>query len=305
MLRILSGLFCMLPERVAFAFGRAVGWIWYHVIRVRRGTVEHNLGRALGREFSSTELHCIAARSFQHQALFGIETLRFPLMDRAASERLVARKNYHHMQDAIDRGKGVVAIFSHVGNFDLAGVSQSLRGMPLAVIFKNIGWKPAHDFLFWQRKNAGIHPILPKRSEREILRALRKGMVVAFVIDQHMPPHRGIATEFLGLLASTTPAPMLFALRTGATVVTSHIRRVGFTPHHIYEVDPPWELERPHEELRANVRHNTERLNRWLEQVVRRYPEQWLWMHRRWKLEDDPTGFEVPDELRRAWLSRR
>lgn len=299
-LRLLSKLFCLLPERAALAFGRAVGWLWFHVFPVRRRVALRNIERAMGDELERPEQRAVIRRCLQNQALFGVEALRFPLLDREESERLVERRGYEHMQAAIERGKGVVAVTAHVGNFDLLGVSQALRGLPLAIIYKDIHWKAGHKFFFGQRRAAGILPILPKRSEREILKALRKGMVVAFVIDQHMPPHRGMATEFFGMLASTTPAPVLFALRTGATLVTSHIHREGLSGKHVWEIDAQTPLEEPFEDRKANLRHNTDKLNRWLEGVVRRYPEQWLWLHKRWKVEDNPEGFELPEELAAA-----
>lgn len=282
-----------------------MGWLWFYVLPVRRGVALRNIERALGDELDTRRRRTIIKRCLQHQALFGVESLRFPLMNEEQSKLRVARRGYEHMQAAIDRGKGVVAVTAHVGNFDLLGVSQAYRGMPLAIIYKDIHWKPGHDFFFGQRRAAGILPILPKGSEREIIRALRKGMVVAFVIDQHMPAHRGMATEFFGMLASTTPAPVLFAQRTGATLLTSHIHREGLSPNHVWEIDPPMTIEEPHDDRKANLRHNTERLNRWLEGVVRRHPEQWLWLHKRWKLEDDPTGFELPDDLASAHRARR
>ncbi len=305
MLPFLSKLFCLLPERWAFALGRTVGWLWFHLLPFRRSVALRNIERALGQELGRKERRRVIRRCLQQQALFGVEALRFPLTNERESERLVERRGYEHMQAAIDRGKGVVAVTAHVGNFDLLGVSQAYRGMPLAIIYKDIHWKPGHDFFFGQRRAAGILPILPKGSEREIIRALRKGMVVAFVIDQHMPPHRGMATEFFGMLASTTPAPALFALRTGATLITSHIHREGLSPRHVWEVDPPMALEEPYEDRKANLRHNTDKLNRWLEGVIRRYPDQWLWLHKRWKVEDDPTGFELTEELEAAHRARR
>ncbi|MEL6338778.1 MAG: lysophospholipid acyltransferase family protein [Myxococcota bacterium] len=304
MLRVLSWFFCVLPERVAFGIGRAVGWIWFHIVPVRRAVAMRNIERALGNELDTRQCREIIARSFQHQALFGVEALRFPLLNRDESARLVERVGFEHMQAGVDAGRGVVAVTAHVGNFDLVGVTQAFRGLPLAVIYKDIHWQAGHRFFFGQRRAAGIQPILPKGSEREILRALRAGKVVAFVIDQHMPPHRGIATEFFGMLASTTPAPVLFALRTGARLVTAHIRRKGLTAHHVFEVDPKVQLEEPYDDRKRNVRHNTERLNRWLEGVVRRYPDQWLWLHKRWKVEDDPSGFDLPEALRRSYEAR-
>lgn len=305
MLRFLCSIFSALPERLAFGLGRFAGWLWFHGFPIRRKTVLRNLECALGDELDRSERWSIAKRCFQHQALFGVEALRFPLLDAEQSARLVERRGFEHMQQGVDEGRGVVAVTAHVGNFDLVGITQAFRGLPLAVIYKDIHWRAGHRFFFDQRRAAGIQPILPKRSEREILAALRAGKVVAFVIDQHMPPHRGIATEFFGMLASTTPAPVLFARRTGARLVTAHIHRKGLTPYHVFEVDKPWSLEEPFEDRRENVRHNTERLNRWLESVVRRFPDQWLWLHKRWKLEDDPSGFELPEPLRQRYAERQ
>ncbi|MEO0459807.1 MAG: hypothetical protein AAF219_03105, partial [Myxococcota bacterium] len=102
MLRLLSWLFCVFPERVAFGVGRAVGWIWFHLVPVRRGVALRNIERALGDELDAQRRREIIARSFQHQALFGVEALRFPLLNREESERLVERVGFEHMQAGVD-----------------------------------------------------------------------------------------------------------------------------------------------------------------------------------------------------------
>ncbi|MEM6734122.1 MAG: hypothetical protein AAF658_21345, partial [Myxococcota bacterium] len=104
MLNLLSKLACLLPERVAFALGRGAGWLWYYMLPIRRGVALKNIERALGDELSPAERRRTIRRCFQHQALFGIEALRFSLMNARESERLVERRGYEHMQAAIDAG---------------------------------------------------------------------------------------------------------------------------------------------------------------------------------------------------------
>ncbi len=94
---------------------------------------------------------------------------------------------------------------------------------------------------------------------------------------------------------------MRFALETGAPLFPAVIRRLGFTGRHHVRIAPAMTLETPHEDLEANVRHNTERMNRILEGYIRESPEQWLWMHKRWKVEAelrrDPDRWQVPADL--------
>ena len=123
--------------------------------------------------------------------------------------------------------------------------------------------------------------------ERQILRALRSNQVVAFVIDQHMPKHRGVACRFFGRYASTTPAPALFAMKTGAVVVPALIHRVGNSGRHVSQIFPPIVMEEPHADRTENLKHNMQRLNDWLEAEVRKTPGQWLWLHKRWKIENN------------------
>jgi len=112
-----------------------------------------------------------------------------------------------------------------------------------------------------------------------------------------MARHRAIVCEFFGGLAATSPAPARFALETGATIIACHIERADDAGHHILKIEPPFVLETPYQDFDANVRHNTERLNRMIEGWIRAVPEQWLWLHRRWKVDDDPTGWEIPPAL--------
>lgn len=305
MLDILSAFFCRLPERWAYRMARVAGWLWFYLLPLRRATAARNLELALGETLSPRERREILRRCFVQWSLFGLELLRMPLMDEAYSETHIDRENWHHLEEALAQGRGVVAVTAHQGNFDVAATSQSARGVTINALYKEVRWAHARRFLWRERERVGVKIILPKRSQRDILRALRAGGIVAFVVDQHMPPHRGVVTEFFGRLVSTTPAPALFALKTGAVVVPLYMRREGETARQTMVMGAPIPMEEPYADRKENLRHNTQRINDWLEGVIREHPEQWLWLHRRFKVENNAEAYDVPTDALARWRRRQ
>lgn len=297
MVRALARLVCALSPRAAARLARLFAWLWYTAVPIRKRVSLANVARVFP-DASRAQRRAIVRRSFENLCLFAVESLRLPLLTPELSASLVERRGFEHLERALARGKGVVVVTAHLGNFDLLGASQAIRGIPVHALYKPIAWRSAHEFFFGVREACGVKIIAPKGSERAILKALRAGEAVAFVIDQHMPKQRGIVTTFFGQLVSTTPAPALFALKTDATLLPATIRRAEDGIHHVVTIDPPLALERPFGESSADIRHNTERLNRWLEQKILENPGQWLWAHRRWKVQDHPEGWEIPAELR-------
>jgi KDO2-lipid IV(A) lauroyltransferase len=273
-----------IPLPLALAYARAVAWVWYWLVPIRKSVALENVRRALGDE---APRHTIVRRCFANLTMFAAEALRLPALTREDVERRVEVRGQAFLDAALAAGRGVIVVSAHVGNFDLLGCAHALRGVPANVVYKDIRWKPAHDFFFAARRRCGVTVIPPKGSERQILRALRANQVVAFVIDQHMPKHRGVACTFFGRYASTTPAPALFALKTGAVVIPALIRRVGNSGQHVSEFFPPMNMEEPHADRAENLKHNMQRMNDWLEAEIRKTPEQWLWLHKRWKIEQN------------------
>ncbi len=299
--RLLSRFFCALPRSWALALARAVGWLWYWLIPVRVAVARKNIRRALGPLSRREERHLVR-RCLQHVAMVGVETLRLPLLTVESSAELVLREGFEHLEVALARGKGVVIVGSHVGSFALFPASQAIRGVPASVILKDISYKPANDFWRAMQKRTGIHHIAPRRSKDEIRAALADNRAVVMVVDQHQPKHRAIVCEMFGQLAATSPAPARFAYETGAEVVTAVIFRRP-DGRHTMRIEP-FALESPYADASANIRHNTERLNRIIEGWIKEAPEQWLWLHKRWKVHDAPEGWDIPADLVHA-LERR
>ena len=299
----MSRLVSKLPLSVAIAIGRFLGNLGYYVIPVRRGVAFQNVERVFGATKSNREKHRIVRSCYAQIGMYGIELLRLPLLTSELSERLVERQGFEHLDTAFACGKGVIIVLSHIDNVDYAGCSMSARGTPISCAVKRINWKPAQEFITAARKRTDFI-LLPTRPKKQIYQFLRENKAVVFVIDQHLAKQRAIVCEFFGQLASTSPAPAYFAFETGATIVPALIYRKDYSGHHVLRLNEPLELETPYEDLQMNIRHNTERLNRIVEGWIREFPEQWLWLHRRWKVQDDPGDWDIPDNLRHLLKNR-
>ena len=281
---LLSALVRRLPLAWVLGFARAMGWLWFYVLPVRRGVALANVARVYGSSISRARQRQIVRGSFVNTCMVVMESLRLPSLTPALSAQLVAPEGLAQVDAALARGRGVIVVSAHMGNFDLCGASQAIRGYPVHVVAKTIHWPPAQRFIRRVREATGIGLVPPKNSRAQICRLLAANQIVAFFVDQHLPPHRAIVCDFLGHPAATTPAPARLALETGAAVVPVLLVRDRRDGYHRLIVEPEFKLTAPHATQEANLRHNTERLNALVGGWVRAWPEQWLWAHRRWKL---------------------
>ncbi len=299
-LNFISSFLQVLPLSWALRIGRAIGLFWHYIIPIRRQIARENVARVFGTELSQRAQRRIVRRCFENLGMFGVEVFRLPALTQIQSEMLVERRNWHTLVEALQRGKGVIVVTAHMGNYDLAACSQAIRGVQINAVVKRIHWAPAHRMVFGARERTGLRLIFGQGARHEIRAALKRGEIVTFVIDQHMVSYRGIVCKFFGQLASTTPAPTRFALETGAPIIPLWIYRKGQSGAHVLCIEPEVVLETPYEDRDANLRHNTERINRLVESWIRQKPEQWLWLHRRWKVHDNPEGWSIPENLRQA-----
>jgi len=229
--------------------------------------------------------------------MYIMEVLRLPMLTAELSEELVERKNFEIVEAALARGKGVILVASHMDNVDLAGCSISVRGLPISVVAKEMSWKPAAQFIVAVRNATGVILIPSKQSRARIRQLLAENKIVTLVIDQHLRPRHAIVCRFFDQLASTSHAPARFAAATGAALIAGVMYRKGMSRYHAGRFEEVG-LETPYENAAANIRHNTERINRIVEGWIREFPEQWLWPHLRWKVQDSPEGWDIPEDLR-------
>lgn len=187
-------------------------------------------------------------------------------------------------KEAVTRDSGTLIATGHLGNWELFAQAQGLLGYPIHLVHRALRNPLLDDLLSRIRSTAGTGVVYKHAAAREVLRLLKQGAMVAIPIDQHQPGASGIAVPFFGRPASTTPGPARLAQLTGVPIQVAVLVRRGETTRHDILVGPP--IERPATGDRAaDLLATMARVNRAFEEVVRRFPEQWLWMHRRWRLD--------------------
>jgi len=278
--RAFSSVAIFLPEPLALSVGFLLGWIAGSVLRVRRTEVDEHLFLAFP-ERTDAWRHDVARASYAHLGREAVATLR---LSRATDEDLSERIRIPDLalfQTAVEESRGVILVTGHLGNWEVGGGAFTSRGISLDAIAKGMANKAIGDAIAGVRESLGIGLIHMEEVAREVPRSLLRGRVVAMLADQHA--HKGgILVSFFGREASTTRAPALFAIRTGAPIFLGIALR-----------DPGWRqrytvsLERidfqSSGEVVADIRGLTAAHSAALERAVRLAPEQYFWQHRRWK----------------------
>lgn len=297
MLISLSKVVCKLPIRWVLCLGRLIGLVWYYLFPLRVKVARRNVERAFGDSLTPKQKRRIVRKSCEQLSMTIVEGFRLPMLERELAEGRMEIEGLDLLHNLHRDGRGVCLVALHLGNFEMAIGAIALAGLPLSVIYKDINWKPAHEFWNHVRQTTGVNPIPPRRSKKQILQALTNRGIVLFAIDQHMVKYRAIICTFMDNLVSTTPAVPKFATETNAAVVYFHTYRKAEDPsQHVLKLEE-FKLESPFLSPEENIRHNTQRLNDLTETIVRAHPEQWLWQHKRFKVQDNPGDWDIPPHL--------
>jgi KDO2-lipid IV(A) lauroyltransferase len=275
----------LLPLPALRALGAAAGRVAGVVDRRHTRVAVHNLCFAFGNGMDEKRARALALRSWAHFGRITFETLAFPRFGPSSIGSLVRYEGLDHIRKAYASGRGVLLFSAHYGHWELIALMQGHLGMPLALVARPLDNPRLERMLARLRGSSGNRIIHKRSAVREMLRALTRGEGVAFVPDQDARAD-GIFVPFFGHAASTTPTLALLALRTGAAVVpTFSVPAPDGTWRVTYEPEVPIEPTADREE---DVRRITAACTAIIERWVRRHPELWLWMHRRWKTRPRP-----------------
>lgn len=283
-----------LPLRWARALARQWGWLMAHVIRLRRGYVLATLARCFP-EKTPADCRAIYAEMCRHQALNLMELFRFAGGKEAELGSLLEVHGEEIVIKALERGQGVLILIAHFGNYDLMGLFASkLFGYPLNIITKELRNAGLNKLWWDMRRKAGVKEIPARKSYRACVRALRKNELVGFMLDQNRPGFQGVFVDFFGKSAATTQGLAFMAAQTGAPVVPVFMHR---TPEgrHVLEVHPL--IEPPPDREEETLLACTAAYTKIIEDEVRRYPAQWLWLHKRWKNRPRPDSLQAANPV--------
>jgi KDO2-lipid IV(A) lauroyltransferase len=281
-LRAFSILANFLPEDFALWLGRQLGNVIYSFDLDHRKVAFQNLHTAFGQEKSASEIRGIAKRTFQNLGMMAVEFFRIPRMDMETFKRRVKMEGLAEALALLEKKKGALLLIGHFGNWEMMGLMSKVIGNPIIVLAKPMKKNQWVDrFITQIRSASGLEVISTVNASRKVIRALSQNRVVGILIDQRAKRSEGIWADFFGRKAPTTPGLAVLAMKTGAPVLPVFMIRNGFQKHRLIVKEP---LELIHTgDIKKDVEANTQLFNHTLESMIREYPDQWFWVHRRWE----------------------
>jgi Kdo2-lipid IVA lauroyltransferase/acyltransferase len=280
LMRAGTGLASALPPRAGVAMGIATGEFVYRVLRTRRRVVEENLRWTLGRTLDRAGCDRIARGVYHHLGRTLFEYGSFQHMDRQRLEGMIDVVGFDAVTAAMAMGKGFILCAGHFGNWEMAGVPISLRGYTIHFVAKKQRNPDVDRYLADTRKQLGAGLLYVGPELRRIFRRLRAGEIIGMLVDQDAG-RSGEFRDVLGRTASAQPGAGVFSQRTGAPIVPCAARRLPDGRHQVV-YEPPLVPD-----PEADPAAEAERLNalcvQSLERHILRTPEQYYWVHRRWK----------------------
>lgn len=255
--------------------------LYYQLVKKRREIALSNLQIAFSKRFTPSQCQKICKTSFINVGKTCIEFLRFPKLNIENIWQEVTVEGAQNLHTALAKRKGAIVFLPHFGNWELLSLVYGAlipdRAKAIAFPLKN----PLLNAYIWRYREMMSLKLIPRnRAIRETLHALRNNEAVGFFADQNAGPE-GVFVDFLGRPASAARAPVVLARKTGAPLLFSLSIRQPDDRHHVY-ISTPIHVE-PTDDFERDIEVYTTQMLKQLEAYIHKYPEQWLWLHNRWK----------------------
>jgi KDO2-lipid IV(A) lauroyltransferase len=234
-----------------------------------------NLAMALP-ERTPDERKRIVNGVFHSLARAAVSFAQFPRITKANVHQWIRYEGYEHFERALAQGKGVLFATAHLGNWELSAFAHALLSKPMHVVVRPLDDRLIDALVETRRRLSGNHLIAKKEFARAILQALKQNEAVGILVDQNAGLDDGVFVDFFGIPACAGVGFMKIAARSGAAVIPGFALWSEDERKYILRFYPPLAVT-------GEAAHDTQVLQAQLESVIRQYPEQWLWLHRRWK----------------------
>lgn len=272
---LLMGLLRALPRSASFALARGfTGTLRLAVPRYTR-IANRNLQLAFP-EFSETRKRRCVDGCFRNMARILTAVAKFPCITRENVGQWIRYEGFEHFEAALRRGKGVVFATGHLGNWELSAYAHALLSEPMGFVVRPLDNPLLDQLSVYYRTLSGNHVISRRESARPLIQMLRANQAVGILADQNTTEDRGVFVNFFGAPACVDAGLAKLAAHTGAAIIPGFAVWSDAESRYILKFYPPIEAI-------GDRMKDTQAVQTALEQAIREYPEQWLWIHRRWK----------------------
>ena len=269
----------LMPEFAAIWAGRCTGWFLHHILRFKKDRVVENLTLVYG-DKDKWPPH-ILKRIYRHFGMLAIEMLRLPGLK---DDRFLKRFHYHgfeNIDDVLKQGKGAIIVSGHLGNWEYGIAGLVSQGYKTSVVVKKL--KGVDSNMIFQKLRGDKNVVSILKEDRAVLdmrRALKRNEMVTMVVDQNSKRTEGVFVEHFGKLASTYAAPRTLSKRFKCPIIPIFsYRDDNLRDHHVVAFPEIVPVDCEENDIEVNTRLYMEAFEKFLME----HPEQWIWMHRRWK----------------------
>ncbi|MDI6781819.1 MAG: lysophospholipid acyltransferase family protein [bacterium] len=278
LLKIFETVFSLFSFRISRWIGMCIGGIVFLVDQQHRLIARKNLC-AVFRDKNLQEIDRIIKKVYFNLGQSLAEFFYIPWVDREFVNRFVEIKGKEYMDRALAQGKGVINVVGHFGNWELINPIYRVFNYPLTAVAYPQNNKLTNEVINQYRTSSGAVIVSNEEPYKNLVEILRQGGLLSLVADQDAGDH-GIFVDFLGKQASTVKGPAILALRTSAPIIVTCLIRNGAGYQMI--MSKPLEIVRTGN-WKEDVLMNTRLWCKVLEDYIYQYPDQWFWLHRRWK----------------------
>jgi KDO2-lipid IV(A) lauroyltransferase len=278
----------LLPRRVARAVGAAIGAIAFRALGRLRRVGLRNLELAFP-EMTAQDREATLRSEYRNLGFLLAEFCKMPDYTAATASRFIRYEGLENYLAARERGKGVLVLTGHLGAWELSSFYHSLMGMPMGVVIRRLDNPLVDAFVNRIRCLHGNRVIHKDDFARGLIASMRAGETVGILMDTNMTPPQGVFVPFFGVLACTASGMARIAAKTGSAVVPGFLLWEQSEQKYVLHFGEELEVVRTGD-AELDVLANTACFTAAIERYIRQYPEQWLWLHRRWKTR--PPGEE-------------
>ena len=271
-----------LPRAVGRSFAATVTAVLFVLVPRLRKTAEFNLRLAFP-EWTDAQRSDATRKMVRNFGWMAAEFARFPRLTKENIDKVVILEGHGNFLEGQRRGKGVLYLTGHIGAWELSSFAHALCGYPLHYMARPLDNKRLDALVNQYRCSSGNKPIFKNESARVMLKILKDSGTVGILADQNTMPEEGVFVDFFGKSACTTTGLARVALHTGAAVVPGYAYWDEGIHKYRLRFEPPVELIRTGDAER-DILENTQKFTKVIEEIIQKYPDQWVWIHKRWKM---------------------